>query len=51
VAWTAFMVYASCVLLANLRRSVRGRLEHENFIGILKDRIFVGNFSFVPFGT
>jgi hypothetical protein len=29
----------------------RGRLEHGNFIGIPKDRNFVGKFSFEPFGT
>jgi hypothetical protein len=31
--------------------NLRGSLEHGNFVGIPKDRICVGNFSFVQFGT
>jgi hypothetical protein len=37
-----------CLLLELLLRS---RLEHRILIGILKDRIFIGNIFFVPFGT
>jgi hypothetical protein len=36
---------------ATCRWQIRGRLEHRILVGISKDRIFIGNISFVPFGT